>query len=121
MRIVSLGTSISPTMGSAKSLFDILLESSKLTKAAKVQVDRVVREIESAGIHNLSKPSCGWSDGGSLIVEWALERRRVGFIFSDDIDDNGWFYVDQREGKVTSQNGQIGTRNAGSILRDALE
>lgn len=99
---------------------EILTEGSKLAPESRAQIEKTLAEIESAGLFALPAPSYGWTDGGSLMIEWALDDRRVGFIFSDETTDNGWFYVDRRDGRITSQSGQIGARNAAAILSEAL-
>lgn len=53
---------------------------------------------------------------GSLVIEWTLGDRRLGFSFEEDLDDSGWYYAFALKHGGRSASGSLREMNLEALL-----
>lgn len=81
-------------------------------------------ELSRFDLDNLPPLTAVLPGDGSLMVEWALQGRRLGLSFSPNAEESGWFFVSSKNfGDVRAHGrlGAAGLRHLRQLLPSVLD
>lgn len=105
---------------------NVLAEAVKLNAAQREQAVVALTKLNTAlypyryKAQGLPEIETTWAEDGTLLIEWQVDNRRMGFSLEADAKESGWFFISAASPRPVRMAGNIETFNAADIVARLL-